>query len=62
MKWLGFDDDPVWYRASDLTNAPYKLRDYYAANPTKLSLPKQLQKWIRRWENDEEINDNNDDD
>jgi len=58
VKWLGFDDDPTWYPASDLTNAPHKLRDYHVANPTKPGPPRQLQEWIRRWENNEKINDN----
>jgi hypothetical protein len=44
VKWLGFDDDPEWYPASNLTNAPHKLRNYYAANPIKSGLPKQLKK------------------
>ena len=59
VKWLGFDEDPEWYPASDLANAPHKLRDYHAANPSKPGPPKQLAEWIRRWENDEEINVNN---
>jgi hypothetical protein len=61
VKWLGFDDDPEWYPASDLTNAPHKLRDYHTANPTKPGPPKNLQQWIRQWENDEEIDENEDD-
>jgi transposase InsO family protein len=62
VKWVGFDDDPEWYPASDLTNAPHKLRDYHNANPTKPGPPEQLKEWIRRWENDEEIDNNIDDD
>jgi hypothetical protein len=53
VKWLGFDDDPEWYPASNLENAPHKVRDYHAANPTKPGPPEQLQDWIRQWEADQ---------
>jgi transposase InsO family protein len=55
VKWLGFDEDPEWYPASNLANAPHKLRDYHAANPSQPGPPEQLSDWIRQWENDEEI-------
>ena len=60
IKWLGFDEDPEWYPAPNLANAPHKLRDYHAANPSKPGPPKQLTDWIRQWENDEEIEINED--
>ena len=40
VKWLGFDEDPEQYPASDLANTPYKLRDYHATNPSKPGPPK----------------------
>jgi transposase InsO family protein len=55
VKWLGFDEDPEWYPASNLANAPHKLRDYHTENPSKPGPPAQLATWIRQWENDEEI-------
>jgi len=55
VKWLGFDEDPEWYPASNLANAPHKLRDYHAANPSQPGPPEQLSDWIRQWENDEQI-------
>ena len=62
IKWLGFDDDSVWYPASDLTNAFHKFKDYHITNLSKPGPPKQLQAWIRQWENNEKINDNFEDD
>ena len=62
VKWLGWDDDPEWQLASNLKNAPYKVRDYYLTNPTQPGPPRRLQEWIRQWENDEDCDDHNDDD
>jgi len=28
-KWVGFDEDPEWYLASDFKYSPYKLRDFH---------------------------------
>jgi hypothetical protein len=59
VKWLGFHEDLEWYPASNLANAPQKLRDYYhIANPSKPGPPKQLSSWIRQWANNKEININ----
>ena len=62
VKWLGWDDDPEWYPASNLKNAPHKVRDYHLANPTRPGPPRRLQEWIRQWENDEDTEDHEDDD
>ena len=62
VKWVGYDEDPEWYPASNLKNAPHKLRDYHFANPTKPGPPRHLQEWLRKWENDEELEDKDDDD
>ena len=62
VKWLGWDDDPEWYRASNLKHAPHKIQDYHTTNPTQLGLPKRLQEWIWQWENDEEAEEHDDDD
>ena len=34
VKWVGYDEDPEWYPASNINNAPHKLCDYHLANPT----------------------------
>jgi Chromo (CHRromatin Organisation MOdifier) domain len=51
VKWLGCDDDPNWYPASDVKYAPHKVRDFHEANPTKPGPPKRLKDWLRQWEN-----------
>jgi len=53
VKWLGWDDDPEWYPASNLKNAPHKIRDYHTANPTQAGPPTELQEWLRHWEQEE---------
>lgn len=62
VKWLGYDDDPDWYPASDLKYAPHKVRDFHARNPTKPGPPKRLDEWIKLWEAGEDTYDHADDD
>jgi len=62
VKWIGYDEDPEWYPASNLRNAPHKIRDYHTANPTKPGPPKRLQEWMRCWEEGEEADYHKDDD
>jgi hypothetical protein len=62
VKWLGYDDDPDWYPASDLKYAPHKVRDFHAKNPTKPGPPKRLDEWIKLWEAGEDTYDHADDD
>jgi hypothetical protein len=62
VKWTGYDDDPEWYPASNLRNAPHRIRDYHLSNPTQPGPPKRLQEWIDYWERDEEPDYHKDDD
>jgi hypothetical protein len=62
IQWLGFDEDPDWYLASNIKNAPHKLRDFYTANPDRPGPPRQLDSWITAWENDQDAGDHPDDD
>jgi Reverse transcriptase (RNA-dependent DNA polymerase)/RNase H-like domain found in reverse transcriptase/Integrase zinc binding domain/Integrase core domain/Chromo (CHRromatin Organisation MOdifier) domain/Retroviral aspartyl protease len=62
IQWLGFDEDPDWYPASNIKNAPHKLRDFHNANPDRPGPPKRLDSWITAWENDQEASDHPDDD
>ena len=52
IKWVSYDKDPEWYLASNVNNAPYKLRDYHLANPTQAGPPRRLTEWIKAWEDD----------
>jgi hypothetical protein len=62
IKWLGYDDDPDWYPASDVKYAPHKVRDFHLANPTRPGPPKRLDDWLRLWEAGENSYDHVDDD
>jgi len=62
IKWLGHDDDPDWYPASNLKYAPHKVRDFHAKYPTRPGPPKRLDEWLRLWEAGEETYDHPDDD
>lgn len=60
-KWVGYDDDPEWYDASNFKNSPYKLRDFHLANPTLPGPPRRLGKWLQCWEEDRDADDHPDD-
>jgi hypothetical protein len=62
IQWLGFDEDPHWYPASNIKNAPHKLRAFHTANPDRPGPPKRLDSWITAWENNQEDGDHSDDD
>jgi hypothetical protein len=51
-KWLGYEDDPAWYDASNFKKSPHKLREFHTANPTYPGPPKRLETWAQCWEED----------
>ena len=61
-KWVGFDDDPAWYPASNFKGAPHKIRDFHQRYSDKPGPPRRLDAWIKAWEHGEEDRDNIDDD
>jgi hypothetical protein len=48
--WLGVDEDPQYYPASDFKYSPHKIRDFHLAHPNLPGPPENLLKWIRKWE------------
>ena len=42
VKWIGHDDDPVWYPARNLKNAARCLREFHEAYPNEPGPPKRL--------------------
>ena len=44
--WVGFDEDPEWYPASNFKYSPHKLRDFHLAHPDLPGPPRKLDEWI----------------
>jgi Chromo (CHRromatin Organisation MOdifier) domain len=62
VKWVGYDEDLDWYPASNLKYSPHKLRDFHLANPKRPGPPKQLNQWLKAWEDGQDDYDNLDSD
>ena len=62
VSWVGYDEDPEWYPASDFKYAPHKLRDFHLAYPDLPGPPRKLENWIKCWEEGVDDYDNLDDD
>jgi len=60
--WVGFDEDPEWYPASDFKYSPHKLRDFHLAHPELPGPPRRLDEWIKQWEAGADEYDDLDDD
>jgi predicted aspartyl protease len=60
--WVGFDEDPEWYPASDFKYSPHKLKDFHLAHPDLPGPPQRLDEWIKQWEAGADEYDNLDDD
>ena len=48
--WLGHDEDPIYYPASNFKYAPHLLRAFHLANPTLLGPLARLLEWIRAYD------------
>lgn len=56
-KWLGYENDPVWYPAENFKNSPHKLRDFHTANLVRPGPPNRLEVWLQCWEEGREADD-----
>lgn len=61
VKWLGYEEDPEWYDASNFKNSPHRLRDFHAANPLHPGPPRRLEMWVQCWEKDRDAGNHPDD-
>lgn len=60
--WVGYDEDPEWYPASNFKYSSHKLQDFHQAHPDLLGPPHILDEWIAQWEKGVEDYDDLDDD
>jgi hypothetical protein len=53
--------DLEWYDASNFKGSPHRLRDFHRQYPDKPGPPKNLDYWIRCWEEEKDTEDQLDD-
>jgi len=58
IQWIGYDEDPEWYPASNLKYSSHKLRDFHLANPDLPGPSQHLDKWLKAWEDEVEDYEN----
>jgi transposase InsO family protein len=61
-EWVGHDPDPEWYPASDFRGSPHAIRDFHIENPKAAGPPRRLDRWLRAWEQDEDLEEVPEDD
>ncbi|CZT18823.1 uncharacterized protein RCC_04667 [Ramularia collo-cygni] len=61
-KWTGYNNDPVWYDASNFKNSVQKLYSFHKSNPAQPGPPKRLEDWTRCFIEDRDEEDHSDDD
>jgi len=62
VQWIGHDDDPEWYPASDLKYSPRLLRKFHMAHQDLPGPPRKLKDWLMKWEEGVDDYDELDDD
>ena len=60
--WLGADEDPTYYDASNFKYSPHLLRTFHLDHPELPGPPAKLYEWIKAWEEGREDYDELDDD
>jgi hypothetical protein len=60
--WVGYDEDPERYPASDFKYSPHKVRDFHLAYPDLSGPLRKLNEWIKQWEDGADDYDHLDDD
>lgn len=61
-KWVGWDEDPVWYPARNFKNSPHLLQKYHEEFPQAAGPPKRLPQWTKSYVEDLIDDDHPDDD
>ena len=60
--WIGYDEDPKQYPASDFKYSPHKLRAFHEEYPQAPGPPRSLSKWQKAWEEGRDTYEELDDD
>lgn len=50
VKWLGAEDDPEYYDASDCMYAPHKVKEFHLSYPAAKGPPRKLPEWLKAYE------------
>ena len=56
-KWVGHDEDPEWYPATDFKYSPYRLRTFHLQYPALPGPPAELLNWLQAWEDGRDLYD-----
>ena len=60
--WVGYDEDPEWYLASNFKYSPHKLRAFHEEYPQAPGPLRSLPKWQKAWEEGRDTHEELDDD
>ena len=60
--WLGHDEDPEWYPASNFKYSPHLLRKFHLEHHKLPGPPKRLNDWVQAWDDGRDSYDELDDD
>jgi hypothetical protein len=50
VDWVGADEDPTYYPASNFKYSPHKIRDFHLEHPELPGPPRKLGEWLKAWE------------
>jgi hypothetical protein len=51
-QWIGWGEDPNWYPAGNIKNAPHRLRQFHEEFPEAAGPPRRLPQWLKAYEED----------
>jgi hypothetical protein len=60
VKWFGYNNDPKWYPAWNLKNAPISIQDFHNQYPDASGPPKRLAEWLQAAEKEGFVDDHPD--
>jgi hypothetical protein len=61
-KWVGYDEDPVWYPARNFKNSPHLVQQFHERFPRAVGPPRRLAQWLKAYLEDLNEDDHGEDD